>query len=95
MFVTRIHWTGEARLAAEYKLKLPELAGHANARALPPNDAVTDRVTGKGSTAPGEPPDSLDGRQFWARPQLVAGAFGSTATNEKPAPSVLGYQVGS
>src|SRR5213594_2982469 len=48
---------------------------------------------GAGSSAPGEPPGTVLGRQLAFSPQVSHGAFSLTMTREKPSPSVTGYHL--
>src|SRR2546423_3702578 len=47
---------------------------------------------GLGSALPGEPPTCPLGRQLLLESQASGSAFSSTMANEKPSPSVMGYQ---
>jgi hypothetical protein len=97
--------TEEARRAGQLLLEggytLSGLASASAAQARLSPSRAADRAIAKvagdgtGSAMPGEPPGSLEGRQLAGKPQSPGGAVGSTATSEKPPPSVLGYQLGS
>src|SRR5262249_55537428 len=95
VFVTSCHWMGGNKVATEYNSNPAALAGQAREMPFAPVDAIPRITDGGGSTVPGEPPRSLEGRQFWGVPHALVGAKGSTTTSEKPSPSVIGYQAGS
>jgi hypothetical protein len=94
--VTAAHPAAPPSEAPLYSWKLPELAGQASLSALPEATPALSTVGGGGgSVLPGEPPSWLEGRQFPAWPQALGAAVKSAATNEKPPPSVMGYQLES